>query len=168
MAFKCRHILLENTAIDEASFNQLLANIVNEVPENQSPVVAWWINMDHSIDPNVHDSRVTKQTGNASSDKEVDLLRGRIGDVGVEQPGPRRRRRIADETGRVRLKACHPATRAYEGHHFADDAFRLRYVDQNEAHMGTVERRSRQSRVIRITLADLDLRQRVIRYETAR
>ena len=107
--------LLENTAIDEASFNQLLANIVDEVPENQSPVVAWWINMDHSIDPNVHDSRVTKQTGDASSDKEVDLLRGRIGDVGVEQPGPRRRRRIADETGKVRLKSLPPSHQGVRG-----------------------------------------------------
>ena len=34
--------------------------------------------------------------------------------------------------------------------------------------MGTVERRSRQSRIIRVTLANLDLRQRVIRDEAAR
>ena len=104
----------------------------------------------------------------ASSDKEVDPLRGRIGGEGVEQSVPRGQRRIADETDRVCLKACHPATRAYEGYHFADNAFRLRYVDQNKPHMGTVERRSRQSRVIRVTLANLDLRQRVIRDEAAR
>ena len=124
--------------------------------------------MDHSVSTNVHNSRGTKQTMCASADKEVDPLRGRIGGESVEQSGPRKRRRIADETDRVRLKACHPATRAYEGYHFADDAFRLRYVDQNEAHMGTVERRSRQSSVIRITLANLDLPQRVIRDEAAR
>ena len=40
MAFKSRHILLKNAAIDEASFNQLLANIVDEVPQDRSPVVA--------------------------------------------------------------------------------------------------------------------------------
>ena len=95
-------------------------------------------------------------------------MRGRIGGEGVEQSVPRGQRRIADETDKVCLKACHPATRAYKGYHFADNAFRLRYVDQNKAHMGTVERRSRQSRVIRVILANLDLRQRVIRDEAAR
>ena len=124
--------------------------------------------MDHCVSANVNDSCVTKQTVGASADKEVDSLRGRIGGKGVEQSRPRGRWRIAYETDIVRLKACDPATRTNEGHHFADNSFRLRYVDQNEAHVGTVERRSRQSRVICITLADLDLRQRVIRDEAAR
>src|SRR4029079_12982051 len=139
VALKIRHILLENAAIDEASFNHLLANVVDEVSQNKSPVVVRWINMDHCVSANVNDSCVTKQTVGASADKEVDSLRGRIGDVGVEQSRPRGRWRIADETDGVRLKACDPATRANEGHHFADNAFRLRYVDQNEAHVGTVE-----------------------------
>src|SRR4029079_6678162 len=63
--------------------------------------------MDHCVSANVNDSCVTKQTVGASTDKEVDSLRGRI----------RGRWRIADETERVRLKACDPATRANEGHH---------------------------------------------------
>ena len=60
MAFEGRDIPLENAAIDEASFDQLLANIVDEIPQDRSPVVARRINMDHSICINVHDSRGTK------------------------------------------------------------------------------------------------------------
>ena len=74
MAFKIRHILLENAAIDEASFNHLLANVVDEVSQNKSPVVVRRINMDHCVSANVNDSCVTKQTVGASADKEVDSL----------------------------------------------------------------------------------------------
>ena len=38
VAFKGRHILLENPAIDKAPFDQLLANIVDEVPQDRSPL----------------------------------------------------------------------------------------------------------------------------------
>ena len=60
MAFEGRHVLLEITATDEASFDQPLANIVDEVPQDRSPVVARRINMDHRISTNVDHSRGTK------------------------------------------------------------------------------------------------------------
>jgi hypothetical protein len=59
---------------------------------------------------------------------------------------------------KVRLKARYPAAGAHERHHLTDYALRLRHVDKDESHMAAVERRPRQSRVVRIAFADLDLR----------
>ena len=168
MIFESGQIALEVATLDEAAVDQLVANIVDEVPQDWSAVMARRIDMDDRIDADVNHSRVTKQSVDASADEEVDSLRGRIGCVGVEETGPRGQRRVADEGEKVRLETCHPAAWTHKRHHLADDALGLRHVDEDEPHVSTVERRSRQPRIVRIAFANLDLREPVVNNKTAR
>jgi hypothetical protein len=60
MAFEGGHIPIEIAAPDKASVDQFLANIVDEVPQDQSPVIACWIDTDDRINVDVYHSCGTK------------------------------------------------------------------------------------------------------------
>jgi hypothetical protein len=71
IAFESDHVTLEVATGDEAAFDQPFANIVDEVPEDRSSVMAKRIDMDDRVDGNVPHSCVTKQTVSAPPDKEI-------------------------------------------------------------------------------------------------
>ena len=84
MAFEGRHVLLDFLASNEAAKHQLVANIVDEVSQDRSPIMARWIDMDDCIDVDVDHPSITKQTMGAPPDEEVDTLSCRIGLVDLD------------------------------------------------------------------------------------
>ena len=84
MAFEGRHVLLDLFASDEASIHQFVTNIVDEVSQDRSPIMARRIDMDDRIDIDVHHPGITKQTMRAPTDEEVDPLSCRIGFIRLE------------------------------------------------------------------------------------
>jgi len=62
--FEGGHVPLEVTASDKAPVDQLLANIVDEVQEDRSSVMAWRIDVDDRVDTNICHARSTKQAEN--------------------------------------------------------------------------------------------------------
>jgi hypothetical protein len=142
---RLRLLLREQHSCDHLRWQAfgLLANIVDEVHQDHSPVITGRIDTDDRVNVDIHHSSGTKQTVSASTDTEVDSLCSRIAFVGVEEMGPFGVGRIADEGKQVRLEARYPTAGAHKRHHLADDTLGLGHVDKDESHMGTVERCAR-------------------------
>ena len=69
---------------------------------------------------------------------------------------------------KVGFETCHPTAGSHQRHHLANDSFRLGHVNEDKPHVRPVEGRARQPCVVCVSLADLNLCQRVAGDEAAR
>jgi hypothetical protein len=153
---------------NEAPVDQLLANIVDEIPKNRAPAVSDRIDMNDRVDVDVSQPRLAKKTVRPPAHMKIDALRTRVRLIDGAQARIFGRGWIHDAHLEVRLEARDPASRPNQRNNLADHQFRLWHFHEDKAHMGAVERRAEQSGVVRVTLLDLDLRQPKVGGEPAR
>src|SRR5215831_17814681 len=99
-----------------------ISDVVNKIPEDCSPIVPMWVDMNDRVDLQINHTRVVEHAVRSSSYKEVDAMGAGIGVVDFEQSVPGRRRRITQMRQIVRLMACHNTARLHQLHHLFHDS----------------------------------------------
>lgn len=131
--------VIELISRDQLLFNESLAEILDEIGQDEATAVARFVHMDYRTRVHVHEAGVTKESRQPTAHKEVDTIDLRIQPEDLYQTRPRLKRRVTDVRNPVSLVKRDRTTWSHELGSLGNDLFRARDIDENQTRSGKVE-----------------------------
>ena len=122
---RCGLQLIELIARDQPLCEQPIAQVLDEVRQDEATAVAWLVEVHDRARAYVDEAGIAKQSWHSSAHEEIDPVDLRVQRQNVDQSRPRLKRGIADVRNPVGLMKRDRPPRAHKPNRLGNNLFRL-------------------------------------------